>query len=131
MVPAAAAEIGTPSRDARPTSDSPRSSTGAFSALGSLSTRSPVMKTLATFALAVLVAVPMLAQDPAPKAKEPAATDTKPSMQRARRMGEAKPLVMEKDREVYGAEVQLKEATKLPDIMKNPKEFTGRKLKIT
>jgi hypothetical protein len=89
------------------------------------------MKTLAAFVLAVLVAVPMLAQDPAPKAKEPAATDTKPSIEPARRLGEAKPLVMEKDREVYGAELQLKETTKLEDIVKNPKEYAGRKLRVS
>lgn len=89
------------------------------------------MKTFAAFVLSLLAAVPAISQEPAPKAKEASAADTKPSMQASRRMGEAKPIKMEKDREVYGSEVQLKETTKLPDVVKNPKEFAGRKLRIT
>jgi hypothetical protein len=87
------------------------------------------MKIVAAFALVTFLAAPVLCQEPAEK--KPTATDTRPSMQPNRRMGEAKPLVMEKDREVYGAEVQIKEATKLEDVIKNPKEFKDRKLKIT
>ncbi|HYC76496.1 MAG TPA: DUF4920 domain-containing protein [Planctomycetota bacterium] len=68
------------------------------------------------------------AQDPVkPAADKPS---PKAESQPARKLGLAKPLVMEKDREVYGAELTLKESTKLADILAEPKKFEGKTVKV-
>jgi hypothetical protein len=87
------------------------------------------MKTLAMFVLAALIAAPAFTQDKDPKA--PAKAESRPSADaKGRRMGEAVPIVIEKDREVYGAELQFKESTKLADILKDPKSYSDRKVRV-
>lgn len=89
------------------------------------------MKRVASFVLAALIAAAAASQDADPKAK-PGIPETRVSdAAKGRRMGEAKPLVMEKDREVYGNELQFKENTKLADVLKDPKAFVGRKIRVT
>jgi hypothetical protein len=85
------------------------------------------MKTLAPFVLAALLGAPAFAQEPV----RPAAPESKPAeAAKDRRMGLAKPIVMEKDREVYGGEPTLKETTKLEDIVKDPKAYDGKRVKV-
>jgi hypothetical protein len=80
--------------------------------------------------VSTLVAAVAVAQEPA--AKPAPAAQTKPSNEvKGRRMGLAQPLVMEKDREVYGGEVKVKEEAKLENILKDPKAFEGKTLRVT
>ena len=58
----------------------------------------------------------------APKAKE----EAKP----ARKMGLAKPIVLEKDNEVYGAKPTLAKATGLADLLKDPKAQEGKTIRV-
>jgi hypothetical protein len=90
------------------------------------------MKRIALLALAALISVSATAQQPDPKATKPQAPESKATgVEKDRRMGLAKPIVLTKDREVYGAELTLKETTKLDDIAKDPKAFEGRKVRVT
>jgi Domain of unknown function (DUF4920) len=89
------------------------------------------MKTFTSLVLAALIAASAVSQDKDPKAK-PAGPESRPSAQaKDRRMGEAVPVLMEKDREVYGAELQFKEETKLAEVLKDPKSFEGRKVRVS
>jgi hypothetical protein len=54
----------------------------------------------------------------------------RPNRSPSRKLGLAKPIVMEKDREVYGSEVTMKDATTLADVIKDPKAFEGKKIKV-
>jgi hypothetical protein len=92
------------------------------------------MKTL-TASFLIACATVALAQQPvpakdaakdAPKA-EPTKAESKPA---ERKLGLAKPIVMEKDREVYGSEVTIKEAVKLETVLKDPKAYEGKKVKV-
>jgi hypothetical protein len=88
------------------------------------------MKTLASILIASMFAASSVCQDQDPKAK-PVKAESRPSADaKSRRMGEAVPIVMEKDREVYGAELQFKETTKLADVLKAPKDYAGRKVRV-
>jgi hypothetical protein len=69
-----------------------------------------------------------VSQEPAAK---PAAPESQPAATKGRRMGLANPVVMAKDREVYGAELTLKDDTKLPEILKDPKAFVGKKIRVS
>jgi hypothetical protein len=73
----------------------------------------------------------LAAQEPAAKPKDPAAPAESRAVAKDRRMGLAKPIVMTKEREVYGAELTLKENTKLVDIMKDPKAYEGKKVRVS
>lgn len=48
----------------------------------------------------------------------------------ARRLGEAKPLVLEDGREVYGARPVLREATPLAAVVGQPERFANRRLRV-
>lgn len=65
--------------------------------------------------LCTLVALPVLAADPpAPE----------------RRLGEARPLVMERDREVYGALPRGGEALSLGEVVRDPGRFDGKPVRV-
>src|SRR5262245_7573522 len=90
------------------------------------------MKRFALLALVAVIASPAMAQQTDPKGTKPQAAESKPAAaQKDRRMGLATPIVMTKEREVYGAELTLKEETKLADIAKDPKAYEGRKVRVT
>jgi hypothetical protein len=90
------------------------------------------MKRFALLALAALIATSATAQQTDPKGTKPAGAESKATApDKDRRMGLAKPIVMTKEREVYGAELTLKENTKLSEIAKNPKAFEGKKVRVT
>jgi hypothetical protein len=87
------------------------------------------MKPFAACALALLISASAASQEPAVK---PAPAESRPSADvKGRRMGEAVPIVMEKDREVYGGELTFKEITKIGEILKDIKAYTGRKVRIS
>lgn len=89
------------------------------------------MKTVASLLLAGLAASSLWAQEGGKDGK-PATPESRASADaKGRRMGLAVPIVMEKDREVYGAEIQLKETTKLGDVIKNPEQFVGKKIRVS
>jgi Domain of unknown function (DUF4920) len=89
------------------------------------------MKTLASIFLAAFVAASAVSQDQDPKAK-PAGAESRPSAEsKPRRMGLAVPVLIEKDREVYGNELQFKETTKLAEVLKDPKSYAGRKVRVS
>lgn len=90
--------------------------------------KTPILLSLFACAAVVVAQQPVDPQKPSPKAEKPApAAESKPV---ERKLGLAKPLVMEKDREVYGAQLSLKEATKLEAVLKDPKAFEGKKVKL-
>jgi hypothetical protein len=84
------------------------------------------MKTLSLLFVAAF-AVGVQAQDPVKK-EDAKKADSRPV---ARNLGLAEPLVMEKDREVYGSEVTMKEGTLLAKVLNDPKAYEGKKVKIT
>jgi hypothetical protein len=88
------------------------------------------MKILALVVALAFFAGTCTAQDGAtpPKSGTP---ESKPAVAKERRMGRATPIVMTKDREVYGAEPAMKTDTKLADVLKDPKAHEGRKVRIT
>ena len=86
------------------------------------------MKPFVACVLALFVAATATCQDPA----KPAPAESRPSADvKGRKMGEAVPIVMEKDREVYGAELTFKEVTKIDEILKDTKAYAGRKVLIS
>jgi hypothetical protein len=89
------------------------------------------MKRIVVFALVALVAPCIPAQQTGEKQKTAPAAESRPADGGARRMGLAKPVVITAEREVYGAELAMKETTKLPDIMKDPKAFDGKRVRVT
>lgn len=87
------------------------------------------MKSIAVLSFALCAAF-AVAQEPVEKKPESKTEAPKAESQPARKLGLAKPIVMEKDREVYGSEVKMKDATKLADVLKDPKAFEGKKIKV-
>jgi hypothetical protein len=91
------------------------------------------MKTIAALSFVVCAGVAFAQQPVAEPAAKPVA---KPEAAKAesqpvaRKLGLAKPIVMEKDREVYGAQVTMKDEVKLADVLKDPKAFDGKKIKL-
>lgn len=63
------------------------------------------------------------AQDP-----KPAPVET--TVPAERKMGLAKPLVLEADREVYGAELAGKPVVPLADVVKDPKAWNGKNVQV-
>lgn len=88
------------------------------------------MNRFAPLALAALVATFACGQDTDPKPNKPPAAESRPADGKARRMGLAKPIVMTPEREVYGAELTMKDATTLADIVKDPKAFDGKRVRV-
>jgi Domain of unknown function (DUF4920) len=87
------------------------------------------MKPFVACVLALFVAASAACQNPEVK---PSPADSRPSADvKGRKMGEAIPIVMEKDREVYGAELTFKEVTKIDEILKDTKAYAGRKVLIS
>ena len=94
------------------------------------------MKTLAALSFFVCATVAIAQQPEAKPVAKPEAKPTAPapaaeSKPVARRLGLAKPIVMEKDREVYGSEVTMKDSVTIADVIKDPKAFEGKKVKLT
>ncbi len=94
------------------------------------------MKKLSFLAFAILVSSFAFAQEKpaAPTETKPvavAATKVDESLLKGRQMGQAVPLVFEKDKEIYGAQLKMKDSTKLADVMKDPKTFEGKALRMT
>lgn len=58
---------------------------------------------------------------PKPEAQKPAAE---------RKLGLAKPVVFEKDNEIYGAKPSMSKATALAELMKEPKTHEGKSLRL-
>ena len=79
------------------------------------------MRYLTSVVLVAAFALPALAQDP-PR------PPTKPSADR--KMGLAKPLVFEKDKEVYGAPLKGLKHLRLKRVSKRQKRWNGKKLQI-
>ncbi len=92
------------------------------------------MKMLAALSFFVCSTVALAQQPEAKPVAKPEVKPTAPAAESkpvARRLGLAKPIVMEKDREVYGAEVTMKDTVALADVIKDPKAYEGKKVKLT
>lgn len=99
------------------------------------------MKLSHAFVAACVIATGLVAQEAKPKVDAPKpvtpvakpetpATPAEPAKVE-RQMGLAKPITFEKDNEVYGAAPKLKDATKLADVVKTPKNFEGKTIQVT